>query len=406
MILITMLLATAVMPSCDITLPGDEMCADYCEGKCSFYNTTNGDSGKPQNITIYRLTPTDVRGIDSKNTGNSAGDMGFILQNRQVSQECAKGEITKGCFLANSTENVYGRFTVEIDGQYGPYYQCNPLYQNASNPFFCDEMCDNPPYCNTSYYPRKNGTFSWQGSTCFCETCERCNKSVGRAPNPYTFRNAPPPGWPNQCRGFNMLPYSEQSCFIGNATVFMNITNTERPESVEATMALACNACDNMVNGCTGWYSTDNVTAFLYKESNMTDISIADRTCIGVSYSRHKWTGVGVPIGGNWYSTLPEGECKDGMQLGDGGCTWKIVSTPFYINATCANDRVDAVVEKVGAPCFDTCEKPFNKSGTCYNDCFHNTIEGDPVYGTPPMKADDLIIPFEQSFNPGECPRI
>ena len=42
---------------------------------------------------------------------------------------------TQGCFLANTTDNIYAAFDVEIDGKIGPYYQCNPLYQNASNPF-------------------------------------------------------------------------------------------------------------------------------------------------------------------------------------------------------------------------------------------------------------------------------
>ena len=398
-------LAAAVMPSCDTTLPGDEMCADYCGGRCSFYNTTAGDTGRPQNLTIYRLTPTDVRGIDSKNTGNSAGDMGFILENRKLSQACAKGEVTKGCFLSNGTENVYGKFIVEIDGQFGPYYQCNPLYQNASNPFFCDEMCDNPPYCNNSYYPRDNGTFSWQGSTCFCEDCDRCNKSVGRAPNPYTFHEKPPAGWPNQCRAFTMHDYSKHSCNIANATIFMNVTNTINPRSSEATMTIACNACDDEQD-CLGWYSEDNVTAHLFKSSNTSNIINRNEECISVVYDRHKWIGVGVTIGGSWYSTLPAGECKAGSPLGTDGCAWRIVESPFYINATCANSRVDNAVEKVGAPCFDTCDRPFNKSGPCYNDCFQNTIEGNPIYNTPAMTSDDLIKPFEHSFDLGECPRI
>ena len=60
-------------------------------------------------------------------------------------------------------------------------------------------------------------------------------------------------------------------------------------------------------------------------------------------------------MGGDWFSTTAEGECSGAAKPGDqSGCTWKI-ETPSevkFINQSCLDNRVDAVVEKLGAECF------------------------------------------------------
>jgi hypothetical protein len=46
-------------------------CADYCDYKCS--NTVEGYGTKPENVSLYRLTPFNAPGIDSMNTADPAG---------------------------------------------------------------------------------------------------------------------------------------------------------------------------------------------------------------------------------------------------------------------------------------------------------------------------------------------
>ena len=105
--------------------------ADFCNFKCAFYNASSDlptDSGKPQNITLYRITPFNVSGIVNKNTGDAPGDVRFFLERKNITQECAKDPHSFGCFLDG--DNMYGKFTVEVDGLWGPYHQsgyCAPV---------------------------------------------------------------------------------------------------------------------------------------------------------------------------------------------------------------------------------------------------------------------------------------
>ena len=48
--------------------PYDQECEDFCRGRCSFFNETLGERGMPENITVYRLTPTNVTGIRNKDS--------------------------------------------------------------------------------------------------------------------------------------------------------------------------------------------------------------------------------------------------------------------------------------------------------------------------------------------------
>ena len=48
---------------------------DFCNFKCGLYNTTAGETGAPENLTLYRITPFNTSGIRNKNTGDAAGDV-------------------------------------------------------------------------------------------------------------------------------------------------------------------------------------------------------------------------------------------------------------------------------------------------------------------------------------------
>ena len=119
-------------PACDLSRTPAEYCEDYCTGRCSLYNTSNGDTGRPRNLTLYRLTPRGVLGLENHNTGDVPGDVGFILSNRRKILECLQNETSRGCFLDNATDNIYGRFEVEIDGAY--WTNCTVTHGVKSSP--------------------------------------------------------------------------------------------------------------------------------------------------------------------------------------------------------------------------------------------------------------------------------
>jgi hypothetical protein len=48
-------------------------CETFCDYKCSI-NTT-----KPHNVSLFRMTPAGVLDLVNKNTGDDAGDVGFVI---------------------------------------------------------------------------------------------------------------------------------------------------------------------------------------------------------------------------------------------------------------------------------------------------------------------------------------
>ena len=95
-------------------------CADFCAGKCSFYNKSSelpADQAKPLNLTLYRITPQHVLGIANRNTGDPPGDVGFFLSRKTLAAECAKDPNNIRCFLNGI--NIFGKFEVEMDGGFG-----------------------------------------------------------------------------------------------------------------------------------------------------------------------------------------------------------------------------------------------------------------------------------------------
>ena len=94
-----------IQQACDTSRPASAVCEDFCTSKCSFYNASD-ETGEPTNITVYRLTPNNVTGIQNKNTGNAPGDVSFFLGKKNITQQCAKNPASFGCFLDG--DNIYG----------------------------------------------------------------------------------------------------------------------------------------------------------------------------------------------------------------------------------------------------------------------------------------------------------
>ena len=147
-------------------------CDDFCNGRCYL-----AGPGKRENLTVYRVrdrprarlssanwyycaaenfclyqvTPYNVSGLLSKNTGDPSGDLFFRLGDelwlRSLCRHhpelhydrCPGGNWGDAGLLKN---DVYAQFTIETDGKYGPYAQCNPTH-GSSRVFSCE-----PNFCN------------------------------------------------------------------------------------------------------------------------------------------------------------------------------------------------------------------------------------------------------------------
>jgi hypothetical protein len=129
-------------------------------------------------LTLYRLTPVDAGGLLNMDSGDAAGDVEFSLSRKDIAAVCANSPGDERCFLAH--QNVYGRFTVEVDGQYGPYSFCNPTMGSDGKPnvsaFSCCSSFDDdaPGVCNA---PTEASSFSPYSTAC---ACPRGNVSVGK----------------------------------------------------------------------------------------------------------------------------------------------------------------------------------------------------------------------------------
>eukprot|EP00936_MAST-01D_sp_MAST-1D-sp1_P000590 g590.t1 len=95
----------------------------FCAGTCDF----DGSGGGVQNITVYRVTPRNVTDLANKNTGDAAGDIMFALSRVNLPQLCRADPSYKGCLMNDTSNNIIMALTVEVDGVWGPYFECNLL---------------------------------------------------------------------------------------------------------------------------------------------------------------------------------------------------------------------------------------------------------------------------------------
>jgi hypothetical protein len=135
-------------------------CADFCANKCAC------SSMPTKTLTLIRLTPYNITDLACKNTGDAAGDVFFTMDRIALGEQCANDPTNPRCFLDGN--DVYIQFSVEVDGNFGPYQRCNPLHGSLSEPFYC---------CQGSSAPCR-GDHTSAGSMPYC-VCPRQNTSVG-----------------------------------------------------------------------------------------------------------------------------------------------------------------------------------------------------------------------------------
>jgi hypothetical protein len=396
-------------PACDLTKSGQEFCDDFCNYRCGFYNESAGENGQPKNITIYRITPSNVTGVLNKNTADGPGDITFVISKKNQTQYCLHDPQGMGCATDIESNDLYGAFKVEVDGQFGPYQMCNPATDehgrtDTSN-WFCGLECIHPSASGcpppSSYNPPRNGT-SFEGVTCYCD---RTKHAIGRG-NPPNHNYVTLPGYPPQCEGV-FTPSREGSC-IGPYTASTKAYKTLQAWSFESAASMACQEC-YADKQCAGWRSLDNRTVELFsgyvRGTNTPG-------CVGGAkyHSSHgggsNWYGLanlggckkGEGCANVWYSTTDGGQCAPGKPLGTDGCSWRLVETIKYANATCVDNFADAAIEAHGKACFDKCPQPLNKNTDCYLNCYRNTLTGDAAQNLSAVDPASIIAPWKKAF--------
>lgn len=112
-------------------------------------------------------------------------------------------------------------------------------------------------------------------------------------------------------------------------------------------------------------------------------------------------------IGGYWYSTPAEGECRgQAVPGGPDGCTWKVEEVVNVVNQSCVTDKVYSAVEQNCPAAFAGCPPPhYNRSNPCYPNAFFSSILGNATQGCPAMSRESLLDVWAHSFQ-GGCPNI
>jgi hypothetical protein len=405
--------ASAVAPACDLTKTGAEYCDDFCNNRCGFYNTSAGETGMPQNITIYRITPANVTGVTNKNTADAPGDITFVISKKNVTQQCLHDPHGMGCATDQELNDLYVEAVVEVDGQFGPYQMCNPANGYDTGNWFCGLDCIQPSStgCNRPYFPPKNGS-GFEGVQCYCD---RTTHAIGRGTPPNSGGSRMPPAYPPQCAG----GYEPVTCI--DAKDGSKPYKTLSAWSFASAASMGCQTCE-ADQACTGWRSLDNRTVELF-DTKLTETQDAGCAAAYKEASHHhgggpSWYGLS-NLGGCtadgctnvWYSTTEAGQCADGAPLGTDGCSWRLVEERKYANATCVDNKADKAVEVHGKPCFDKCPQPLNKNTDCYLNCYRNTLMGDAAQNLTAVEPALIIAPWKNAFatdDPakGGCPPV
>ena len=416
-------LPSSRQPACDKSRGSKEVCASFCAGECAFYNAS-AETGSPRNLTLYRLTPANVTGLRNKDSGDMVGDVNFFLMRRNLSLGCDAHPNQWGCFL--SGDDVYGQFSVEVDGLYGPYQECNPAlvvgpggydpYRPSgwfdTRSFRCGQNCMLPTEAKgcedptTRWGPEKNGS-GWSSYNCYCDGTHRDARTVGRETSPPGhYRPGAHAGWPPQCQDVFRPPVL--GCLSG-------ATLKQLPAwSFESAAAAACDSCYEDER-CTGWaIAQDNRSATLFRG----ELSLKPlRKCVSAAHKGDRWGGggrswFGIGVGeGHWYSTPIAGECAEGAALGTDGCKWRQLGAIKYANASCVDRHVDAFLEASGRACFERCGAPLNRSSECYMECYFNTLVGDPALNLSAAQPKELAAIWHRGFEEedparGGCPSV
>lgn len=309
-----------------------------------------------------------VYDLSDKDTGDAAGDSSFVIAKKNNLFYCRQNPNDFMCNnLAqfsgddiNSTDKILD-ITIETDGQWGPYLECNPL---------------------NSTQPKKRWT---------------CENGIVLPPTP---------GFPAQCKAANFHAWG-------------GYCNSERPSHVvQGTQADCCSYIATQPTGTFSAYNyfANNSTCHLFKEYHYDSKKCDDG--ILATYDppdpnqcecERMYKAVGRQnqtthssmfsvAGGLWFSHPSGGECGQDQEIGDGsGCTYKVLEVRRAINATCMYNTIDTFVEGLNPKCFAACP-PHNVTTDCYLGCYSKTTSSVP--------KSKLVEPWVAAFSKGGCPTV
>ena len=189
LLLASVTFAEGVPPPCRLGESGgaedaQQVCDDFCNSRCGFYDASGGESGGPSVLKMYRFTPANVTGIRNKNSGDLFGVIGLWLNRR-------------GGSAADDAEVSFGVFEVEVDGQWGPYMRCDaiqigetaalgakddarrPPAWSDSRSYTCEQKCH---HRRAQQAPKRNFSADAGCDTpCWCDSTKRQRRTVGRS---------------------------------------------------------------------------------------------------------------------------------------------------------------------------------------------------------------------------------
>lgn len=340
-------------------------CERFCRYECAI-NATKG----PVKQTFYRMTMDGVYDLVDKNTGDAAGDTSFVIAKKNNAYFCRKNPDDFGCtglaqFTgddATSTDKIL-EFTVEVDGQWGPYLECNPI--NASLPvgrWSCENGINISP---AGHLPAQCRALQYQAFSGYCITSK---------PD-HSFRGS----------------FGDCCSFIGNSTAgayqMYNYVPSSSTCALFAHESHQTKKCDN--DATLGVYSPP--------DPNQCTCERLFRSVGRQNQTTHNYGNLGI-AGGLWFSHPSGGRCGKNQQVGDNGCTYKVLDVPRAINATCMYKTIDQFVEGLNPTCFNRCHKPFNVTSDCYLFCFSETTKHTP--------KERLSQPWGEAFAADGCPQI
>ena len=430
-------------------------CADWCSGACSFGGPDVAglpNTRQLQNITIYRMTAANVTDLDSKNTGDPAGDLVFNMDERAIPLVCrhsSTASTNPDCIEGNThswllnSNLVYLQWEIEVDGVWGPYQMCNMNLTDKAT----GKQGDGKWSC-------VGGIFSANFTDRqLCGTCARTGKAVGwKFMNATTSAAKPAPVPPSAscnatfqrvCAGETASYTNCSRCYTKQRRTYLNDacgTNRSyepqlcpRPPKPSA----ACNASTKQLCGqfanytsaalrhncirCISNHSKILASGACGDEGAVVSLMGKDGFCplpfswwnsksnstwIGPQHLRMNHRKMAALMGGSWFSTTAEGRCDTakGQRPGDGsGCSWRPIGLKKAVNYSCVQSNVAKAVLAHGKSCFAHCpdgtdSNPHNPSD-CWLRCFFNSFLGNVSLGLAEMTNRPLLENWKRSFD-------
>ena len=220
-------------------------------------------------------------------------------------------------------------------------------------------------------------------------------------------------------------------CASKNPMAHFDCDNPEQNDT--ATNVVSMNVVD--VDTRYGIYGTCNVDeakgvyectcrgapqSFCNASVGRSDVATRESPPRGFKTENWQWWRVNLArkLGGNWYSTVADGECgssgNGSSSRGDdrSGCTWSLNKTVRTITSQCLLARVGGAVVAHDSTCFQKCAQPKNITSACFVDCFMGNVLGpkgstqliDPSEGIPLNVIENAWTAAFAPLTKGGCP--